>query len=270
MAETRFRFGENWQSFLYTIDDASIAEAERNLVRLFPDGALAGKSFFDIGCGSGLAMLAAARLGARVSGIDLDPQSVAAARTLLGHYLPQGGWSVSVKSVFDLDPDVDGRFAIVHSWGVLHHTGAMWRALERAAALVEPGGRFTIALYSKTPFCGLWAAEKRLYVAAPALVQTALRGLYKAAYLAGLIASGRNPARYLREYKIARGMDWAHNVADWVGGYPYESVTPAAVHDFLAVHGFAFEREFVHPAALGGLLGSHCDEYVAQRNDSSA
>ena len=270
MAETRFRFGENWQSFLSTIDDTSIAEAERNLTRLFPGGALTGKSFFDIGCGSGLAMLAAARLGARVSGIDLDPQSVAAARTLLGRHLPQSGWSVSVKSVFDLDPVSDGRFAIVHSWGVLHHTGSMWRAVECAATLVEPGGRFAVALYHKTPFCGLWTAEKRLYTAAPTPVQATLRGLYKAAYLAALVTSGRNPAHYLREYKAARGMDWAHNVADWIGGYPYESTTPDAVRDFLAARGFALEREFVHPAALGGLLGSHCDEYVARRDNPSA
>lgn len=264
MGETRFRFGENWQSFLSTVDAASINEARRNLERLFPNGALVGKSFLDIGCGSGLAMLAAAQLGAHVTGIDLDPQSVAAARTLLRARLPDQAWSVENKSVFDLDPARNGRFMVVHSWGVLHHTGALWRAAERAIAMVAPRGCIAIALYRRTPFCRLWRAEKRIYTAAPHAAQAALRGVYKAVYIAGLAATGRNPARYIREYKTARGMSWAHNVHDWLGGYPYESATPAEVHRFLASHGFTLEREFTHCAAVAGLLGSHCDEYVAR------
>jgi SAM-dependent methyltransferase len=266
MIATRFRFGENWQSFISTVDPASIAEAKSGLCRLFPNDSLAGKSFLDIGCGSGLAMLAAAQLGARVAGVDLDPQSVEAARALLGKHLSNGSWSVEHKSVFDLDPASDGQFAVVHSWGVLHHTGALWRAAERAAAMVEPRGQLAIALYRRTPLCGFWRVEKRLYAAVPPLAQAALRGLYKTAYLAGLVVTGRNPARYIKEYKSARGMDWAHDVHDWLGGYPYESAAPEEVHCFFAAHGFAPEREFTHRAVLGGLLGSHCDEYVARRS----
>ena len=58
----RFPFGRNWQSFVQAVDADAIAQAEHGLKRLFPDLRL--KSFFDIGCGSGLSLLAASRLGA--------------------------------------------------------------------------------------------------------------------------------------------------------------------------------------------------------------
>jgi hypothetical protein len=62
--EVRFGFGRNWRSFVRTVGEESVAQAEKGLSRLFPGGTLAGRRFLDIGCGSGLSMLAALRLGA--------------------------------------------------------------------------------------------------------------------------------------------------------------------------------------------------------------
>lgn len=62
-ADQHFAFGENWKSFTHIIDEGCIAEAENGMRRLFPNGELAGARFLDIGCGSGLSSLAAARLG---------------------------------------------------------------------------------------------------------------------------------------------------------------------------------------------------------------
>ena len=140
-AEGHFAFGENWKSFVNVVDASRIARAEAGMRRLFPDGELRGARFLDIGCGSGLSSLAAARLGAaQVHGVDIDPASVEAARTLLGRYLQPEVWSARVASVLELDPARDGPFDVVYSWGVLHHTGAMWRAVEAPAGLVRPGG----------------------------------------------------------------------------------------------------------------------------------
>jgi SAM-dependent methyltransferase len=265
-AGTRFAFGANWQSFAAAIGSERIAEAEAGLRRLFPAGEIDGSRFLDIGCGSGLSALAAIRLGAaHVSAIDLDPQSVATTEAVLQKFAGAASWSVQQKSVFDLAPGSEAPHAIVYSWGVLHHTGRMWDALARCCALVPDGGRLAIALYRRTPICGFWRAEKRFYAGAGPTAQRTMRALYKAAYGAGLLATGRNPARYVAAYKSARGMDWHHDVHDWLGGYPYESTDPAAVQAFLAHHNLTLERMFERPAAAKGLFGSHCDEYVAVR-----
>ena len=263
---SHFEFGKNWQSFATTITAESLIEAKAGLAKLFPGDELTGASFFDIGCGSGLSMLAAKELGAAsVHGVDIDPHSVRASQTVLTAHRPEGGWGCEVKSVFDLAPETDGRHDIVHSWGVLHHTGDMWPAIEKAAALVKPGGLFALALYRKTPLCEFWTWEKRLYTNAPAPVGMALRLGYMALYVAGLIATGRNPFAYIRSYRSNRGMDWRHDVHDWLGGYPYQSTTPQEVAAFLDRLGFAMVRSFEKPAAVKGLFGTHCDEFVAIR-----
>jgi len=266
--ETHFAFGENWQSFVRTVDEERIALAVQSLERLLPDGAARGKTMLDIGCGSGLSMLAAGRLGAaRVDGVDIDPASAAAARALLSQHLSNDRWSVREGSVFDLSPE-EQTYDIVHSWGVLHHTGDMWPAIDKAARLVAPGGTLVLALYRKTPLCGFWKREKRLYAACGPFMQRALRGLYRGVFFAGLLATGRNPSRYIRDYRNARGMDFSHDVHDWLGGHPYESVAPAEISGFLSQRGFRLIRTFEKPAPIVGLLGSHCDEFVAIRESS--
>jgi len=125
-------------------------------------------------------MAAALRLGAsQVDGVDIDPNSIKAASELLSKFDVGKNWSVHAASLFDLPART---YDIVYSWGVLHHTGAMWRALEHVTTFVRPGGLLAVAIYRRSPACGFWQKEKRLYSSAPPPVRLFIRSLYKAAY----------------------------------------------------------------------------------------
>src|SRR6202044_3406861 len=93
--ESHFSFGENWAQYAEKIDERRIEQAEKSLIRLFGREAIPGRTFLDIGCGSGLFSLAAVRLGAkRLLAVDLDPNSVATTRKTLSRYAPGGNWDV--------------------------------------------------------------------------------------------------------------------------------------------------------------------------------
>lgn len=264
--ESHFAFGENWASFAQGIDDERIAAAVDGLRRLVEPERVQGSRVLDIGSGSGLHSLAAARLGAAdILALDIDANSVATTRAVLGRYAVGTRYQIEERSVFDLRPEQLGTFDIVYSWGVLHHTGDMYEALRRAVALVKPGGLFVFALYRKTSMCGFWKVEKRLYAQAPRLVQSLVQRLYVAAYRTAFwrsVGPSQKFETFLQGYRN-RGMDWFHDVHDWLGGYPYESISPSEVDALMNESGFALERRFVQETkGRAALFGSGCDEYV--------
>src|SRR3954468_12138666 len=198
--ETHFEFGENWEKYSKTIDQQRIDSAVAGMKKLFPDG-LADQTILDIGCGSGLHSLAALSLGAAsVTAIDIDENSVSTTRRILAQHASDSRWTVQVVSIFDAMAAVLGQFDVVYSWGVLHHTGDMWRAIERAATLVKPGGSFAIAIYAATQFDTVWKIEKRLYAHAPRVLQWLARQVYMAALLGRRALLGENPIAYMRNY----------------------------------------------------------------------
>jgi 2-polyprenyl-3-methyl-5-hydroxy-6-metoxy-1,4-benzoquinol methylase len=262
---TRFQFGENWTNFIGILTPERIEEAEKSLRILLAKDSLAELSFLDVGSGSGLFSLAASNLGAQVTSFDFDADSVRATQALrnAGRY---PNWHVYQGSILDIDFVTSlGHFDIVYAWGVLHHTGEMWNALENAVSLVKPDGTLAISLYRRTPMCRFWKIEKRLYSGVPRPVQAVMRAAYKSAYIAGLVATGRNPIAYVSSYAKNRGMDWTTNVHDWLGGYPYESTIPSEVSLHLAALGLNIVRVSERPRGLG-LLGTGCDEFVAARS----
>jgi 2-polyprenyl-6-hydroxyphenyl methylase/3-demethylubiquinone-9 3-methyltransferase len=261
----RFAFGENWQRFLSVLNENRILRAEDSLRRMLEVPDLRGKTFLDIGCGSGLFSLAARRLGAHVCCFDYDPQSVACARELRLRYFPQDQhWRIEEGSALDAGYLSGlGCFDVVYSWGVLHHTGAMWQALENAAGRVTPEGKLFVAIYNdQGKISNRWRAVKRAYnrlpgrlrflVAMPVLLHLHWRGTLKD------LLRGR-PFESWRKHGQERGMSPWWDLIDWVGGYPFEVARPEAILEFYLRRGFTLTRL----TTCGGSLG--CNEYVFVR-----
>lgn len=266
--ESHFAFGDNWASYAERIGAREIDQAELGLRRLLATDSLSGRSFLDIGCGSGLHSLAAIRLGAsRVVACDIDPISVRTTRAVLQKHALSTSHTVIERSVFELDPASIGTFDVVYSWGVLHHTGDLARALRIAASLVAEGGVFAFALYRKTLFCPIWKLGKKWYSKSSLHQQQIARNIYISAYRVRLRLARRNLATHIATYQSNRGMDFYHDVHDWLGGYPYESISPAQVRRAMNHEGLKQVRSFVEGNMMRriGIFGSGCDEYVYER-----
>lgn len=269
--ELRFAFGNNWRRFLSTLDDERILQAEHSLRDLLGVASLDGKTFLDIGSGSGLFSLAAMRLGARrVHSLDYDAQSVACTRELKRRYFPTASsWSIEPGSALDRGSlSRLGLWDVVYSWGVLHHTGDMWSALENVATLAPEGGTLFISIYNdQGPLTRMWTRVKRFYNRG-ALASGLVVGVFVPYFiLRGLLADVlrfHDPTRRYRTYKNDRGMSVVHDWIDWLGGYPFEVAKPEEILDFFRVRGF----ELLRLKTVAGSLG--CNQFVFGRKPLSA
>ena len=262
----RFRFGENWSTFLSVLDDERIEEAVSSLRKMLGVDDLEGLTFLDVGSGSGLFSLAAIRLGAqRVHSFDYDPSSVGCTQELRRRYAPSAAqWTIEQGSALD-DGYLRslGRFDVVYAWGVLHHTGDMWRALENTVSLVAEGGTMFVSISNDQGLRSrVWRAVKRGYNAMPPALRTAYVVVVmgpREARSALMYAAALKPQGYIEEwthYKRSRGMSRWHDLVDWVGGYPFEVAAPEEVFDFMSARGFGLRRLKTCAGGLG------CNEFV--------
>jgi SAM-dependent methyltransferase len=222
----KFGFGKNWDEFVRrAFSEERVRIAREHILRFLELPDLKGKYFLDVGCGSGLSSRAALDAGAeRIVSFDCDPDSVRTTERVRQMSGNPPNWTVLQGSVLD-EPFVASLEPadIVYSWGVLHHTGRMWKAIENAAGLMRAGGLFYIALYTTTPKSDYWIRIKKKYNGSSAFRKRLMeaRHILRHTIFPQLI-HGRNPRRLIKNYKSARGMSYFTDVKDWLGGWPYE------------------------------------------------
>jgi 2-polyprenyl-6-hydroxyphenyl methylase/3-demethylubiquinone-9 3-methyltransferase len=258
--------------FLAVLDESRIADAETSLRDMLGVADLQGLRFLDIGCGSGLFSLAARRLGATVHSFDFDAQSVACARELKRRYFSDdGAWSVEQGSALDRRyMERLGQFDVVYSWGVLHHTGAMWVAIENAITRVAaPHGRLFIAIYNDQGWKShAWWFIKFTYNKLPHL----LKGPFVLAvsFITHVLViikysiklQPMTAIRPLLGERLQRGMSARFDVVDWIGGFPYEVAAFDVLVDYLAARGFSLTNH--------SRVGSQgCNQFVFQLTDGA-
>ena len=252
-----FNFGENWLAFSQkSLDADKFKAAVSSLENLIGPDHFKDRTFLDIGCGSGIFAIAASLLGAtKAVGIDISKESVAASMENKEKFAPQNNISFFHNSIFD-DISHFGTFDIVYSWGVLHHTGNMIDAIDRASKCVAPDGIFVIAIYNKHWSSSAWNQIKRFYNVMPGIIKKLMVWIfYIVIAMAKLIATRKNPFA-----KKKRGMSFYHDVVDWAGGYPYEYASKDEIVSLMKEKGFSCLTFIKAPVPTG------CNEFVLQKN----
>jgi SAM-dependent methyltransferase len=252
----RFAFGANWRDFAGRALDAEAYRAAREHLESLLPYARSRESFLDVGCGSGLFLLAAIECGfQRARGFDYDPDSVETSRSLIASAGVQASASVEHGDVLDAAYlSTVGRHPFVYAWGSLHHTGAMWRAIENTIRLVDDAGTLVIAIYNRTWSSPAWRIIKRLYNRSGPAVRGGMVGAVSVVGAAARAAYTRtNP------FRQRRGMSFHHNIVDWVGGYPYEYASPDELRRFVEGRGLELLAVRRGPTPIA------CNELVFRR-----
>jgi SAM-dependent methyltransferase len=239
-SEMRFGFGENWENYVRRhFSEERVGIARRHLIDFLGVDSLQARTFLDVGCGSGLHSLAALQAGAaRVVSFDFDPNSVRATNRLRAHSGNPPHWTVLQGSI--LDDAFLKQLApadVVYSWGVLHHTGAMWQALDNTVPVVKPGGLLYVALYDYDihvqPSPEFWLAVKQRYNRAGRLGKRRMELWYVWEFaLYRRLTNVPALIRRIAGYKHSRGMAFYYDVVDWLGGWPMEFARRADVKDW--------------------------------------
>lgn len=262
----QFDFGQNWVDFSSrALTHQKLDNARKDFHNLFSGIDMQKKHMLDIGFGQGISLLLACEAGAFVYGNDINPKCREALKQTSNISGITANVPVITGSILDnstvemLKSSVpDESFDIVHSWGVLHHTGDMRRAISNAASLVKPGGYFICAIYNRHITSKLWLFIKWFYCKAPSIVRSLMIAvMYPFIFAAKLAVTRKNPFHQMR------GMDFYYNVIDWVGGYPYEYASVNELIDIVSKHGFTCIKTIPAEVPTG------CNEFVFKKTTSA-
>jgi SAM-dependent methyltransferase len=114
--------------------------------RLFDFPAYRGRPVLEVGCGMGCMAMNWALQGAHVTAIDLNPISVAQTARRFELFELQGDIREADAERLPFD---DATFDYAYSWGVLHHTPGIGRAIAELHRVLKPGGRIGVMLYNR-------------------------------------------------------------------------------------------------------------------------
>lgn len=286
-----FSFGRNWTEYVKKfLTKEKLDEALVSFEKYLPKEEYKGKTLIDIGCGSGIFSFNALRMGCKkVISFDVDPHSVQATRLVkekFGNLLPQGvQWEIFEGSILDsgLIPRLKGQGDIVYSWGVLHHTGNMYKAIENAASLVNPGGYFIIAIYNSAPSSEYWLKVKKFYNNSFFVMKLMLVYFFYfytifrrfLSYLKSVVLRRSSTFKLKNLFGTERGMSIFYDVVDWLGGYPYEYATVPEIKNFVEKNGFSLIKTPTNIPEIKRTIfnrfsftNTGCSEFVFRKNES--
>lgn len=266
MKEKRFQFGKNWRVFINALNKDRINYSKKDLLDFLDESHLNGKTFLDIGSGSGLSSLAAKTAGALVHSFDYDLDSVACTEQLKEKYFPNDqNWIIEQGSALNEKYlESLNKYDIVYSWGVLHHTGNMYKALDLIEKKVANDGKLFISIYNDQGFTSrVWLFVKRMYVKSPYLIKQfilliAFLRLWGPSTIKDFIKL--RPFHAWKNYIHRRGMSPKRDVVDWVGGYPFEVAKPEEIIHFFIEKNYLLKRL----KTCGG--GKGCNEFLFIKN----
>ena len=245
--DVRFEFGRNWKRFVRRkLDTERIGIAQKHLLAFLKRQDLKGIDFLDIGSGSGINSAAAHFAGAaKICSFDYDPNSVTATSLVRKRAGNPDNWNVMRGDVLDERFMASlGKWKFVYSWGVLHHTGDVWRAIDNASKLVADSGLFYIALYSADvrPDAEFWLRIKQEYNRASPLKKNRMVWWYIWNYV--LDRNLRRLPEFLSKASKARirGMSLIVDIRDWLGGWPMEFTYDSEVIEFVTKRGFILDN----------------------------